>query len=130
MELEIVILDEPEAGLIIVADGGDGVHALPGKESAERPSRTRKRLPLGLDSVELSNPTDRIQRTISYLVKSIVQYPERVLVSEIKYSIAFEVKVALPDYELVVSKLAPIRSIAASADVSDGRQVLVHVPPI
>jgi hypothetical protein len=67
VDLEVVILDEPVAALIIVDDDGEGVHTLAVRASAERPGHY-KRLPAGLDSVELSNPTDRIQRTISYLV--------------------------------------------------------------
>ena len=131
MDLDIVILDEPDVELVIVAgEAGEPVHTLTRKGRPGRPCCTLKRRPTGLRSVELSNPTDAIQRTISYLVKSIVHSPERVLVSEIKYSIAFEVKVALQDYDLVVSKLSSIRSIAASAAVSRGRQVLLHVTPI
>ncbi len=131
MEHDLLILEEPAAAIVIVADdGGAGVHPLGRGAGAEKPSRPCKGPGAGLDWAELSDPTDTIQRTISYLVKAIVQYPGRVLVSEIRYSIAFEVKVALPDYELVVSKLASIRAIAVSADVSGGRQVLVHVTPI
>ena len=130
MDSEIVILDESEAAVIIVAEGPrTTINSLRKARSLKRPCSIRERQPAGLRAVALSNSTESIQKAISRVVKSIVQKPEQVVVKEIKFSLAFEVQVALQDYELVVSKLAAIRAIAASFAVSGGWQVLIHITP-
>jgi predicted RNA-binding protein YlqC (UPF0109 family) len=131
MDSEIVILDESEAAVITVAeDPRNTINYLRRERSLKNPCSMRERRPAGLRAVSLNNSTEYIQKTISFLVKSIVRKPGRVIVNEIKFSLAFEVQVALQDYELVVSKLAAIRAVAASFAVSEGWQVLIHITPI
>jgi len=66
---------------------------------------------------------------LSDLVRSIAGLPDRVLIRQIDgMPLAFEVRVAPRDYEIVISRIDAIKTLTASlADLPPSRPVLVHV---
>ena len=69
-----------------------------------------------------------IQVALSDLIRSIAENPEDVFIKEIKdCPIGFEIKVSHRDYSLVLSKIAVVKTLAASlSGLAEEQRVLIH----
>jgi len=86
----------------------------------------------GLQTVDLHRSSNSSKKTIIDLIRSIAYEPNQVAVKAIPgHPLAFELQVALLDYDLVVSKLPAIVALAGSfAGLSKEEQLLIHVKPV
>ena len=68
---------------------------------------------------------------LSSLVRSIVLHPQSVLVKQINTDpLAFEILVSRADYDLVLSKLSALKTLAAAcSDLPEQARVVVYLKP-
>ena len=66
------------------------------------------------------------------LVTAIAQNPKQVVVTKVlEKPLSFEIRVSLIDYELVLSKLTAIKTLAAAfAGLVETQGPLIHVTPV
>jgi len=69
---------------------------------------------------------------IENLVKSVVQNPEQVVVSEVRgFPSACEIQVLEVDYEKVMKKIPAIKTLAARfSGLPEGQDLTIHVIPV